>query len=466
MPGQYFGRIIFISITILIFLFALSFFAAAEGEDETQEGTVEKERIETGDPDAFNIKEIAGETGEDTTPLGIVDSIEIDGKYWVKKTVILRQLTFDIGEEITQADLDLSKRRLLQMNGLFWYAEFNVEPSETEGHIKIKLTINSRRTWYLTPAQSGLAAGDRNFFGTGKGVSAGFFSIGDTTYAFMYYTDPQFNGGHQQMTYEGHLIEGDIVTRTDLDFSSGEEYLFEKRGGYLRYGTRWNEDIFVSAALKVENISTEVKTDPFPDKFKDDKFYLSDAWIPDGNLITWSLALGKGRYNSAFFPTEGYTLWFNSDHSYDFLGSDFNFSRYTFRATKYYGIGPSNKHSLAFKGEYSFATGANIPNYELPVVDYQIRGMGGASDRGKSYVALSGEYRFYIWPNILQGALFLDSGRAWDDVKFGFDDYETTYGVGLRYQAYEHFGFNILVRVDYSLGPYDQLWYIGLGQAY
>jgi len=267
------------------------------------------------------------------------------------------------------------------------------------------------------------------------------------------------------MTFEGHLIEGNIITRTDRDFSSGEEYLYEKRGGYIRYGTKWNEDVYVGASLKFEDVSTEVKADPYPELFGDDTFYLSDAWIPDGTLVTFSLALAKGSYNSAFFPTEGYTLAFNSDHSYSFIGSDFDFSRYSLRGTKYFGIGDSNNHSLAFKGEYGFATG-DIPHYELPIVDYHIRGMPGASDRGKSYLAFSGEYRFYMWPNILQGVVFVDTGRAWDDIDFGFDDFMTTYGVGLRYQTFEHFGFNIIVRADYSLGPYDQRWYFGLGHPF
>ncbi len=452
---------------IFLVIFTVSTPAAfADEENETNAEATQEERASTGDPDQFNIGEIVGEIAGDKTPIGIVDEVDIEGNYKVKKSVIMRGLTFDIGDEITQADLDLSKKRLLQLNGLFWYAEFKVEPSEEEGHVKLILTVNSRRTYYGTPAQSGAAIGDRNFFGTGKGVGAGYFSVDDATYAFIHLTDPQWLGGRNTMMYELHLIEGDIVTRTDLDFSSGEEYLYEKRGGYLRYTTRWNEDIIVVAGLKVENVSTEVKTDPYPDKFSNDTFYLSDAWIPEGTLVTWTLGLGKGSYNSALFPTEGYTLWFNSDHSYDFLLSDFNFSRYTFRATKYYGLGKSNKQAVAFKGEYGFETGSHIPNYELHVVDFQIRGMGGASDRGKSYIAFSGEYRFYIWPDVLQGVAFVDTGRAWDDISIGFDDFETSYGVGVRYQALKHFGFNILIRADYSLGPYDNRWYLGLGQAF
>jgi outer membrane protein assembly factor BamA len=459
-----YAPIIFLVGIILLLFTTGTAYAANEGA--TQETESEEDRIETGDPNEYNIDEIVEEVSEDTTILGIVDSVELTGRYYVKESVIHRQLTFDIGDEITQGDLDLSKRRLLQCNGLFWHAEFEVKPSEEEGHISLILTIHSRRTWHITPAQSGAGAGDRNFFGTGKGVAAAYFSVDDIKFAYIAVTDPQFLGGHQRMVYEIHLAEGDIITRTDADFSSGEEYLFEKRGGYLRYGTRWKEDVFVNAALKVEDVSTEVKWDPYPELFADNTFYLSEAWIPDGSLVTWTFSLGKGSYNSAFFPTKGYTLWFNSDHSYEFLGSDFNFSRYTFAGTRYFGIGSSKKHSLAFKGEYGFATGSDIPHYELPVVDFHIRGMGGTSDRGKSYMVYSGEYRFYLWPDILQGVVFIDTGRAWDGIEFGFGDYQTSYGVGLRYQTFEHWGFNILIRADYSLGPYDQRWYIGLGNPY
>jgi outer membrane protein assembly factor BamA len=435
--------------------------ASGGGSSEAEEAGA---LAQTGDPDLFNIDEIVGETAE-ATPIGIVDDIEITGSYWVKDSVILRQLTFKIGDEITQADLDLSEKRLLQLNGLIWLAEFNVEPAEEEGHVILELTVRMRRTWFIYPAQSGATVGDRNFFTTGKGVTAGYYSVDDITYAYLLYTDPQFLGSHNMWSFEGHLIEGDIITRTDRDVSSGEEYLFEKRGGYFRVQTTYKENLYVGLGLKVEDIATEVKANPFPDLFEDDTFYLSDAWIPEGTLVMPSLTLAKGSYNSAFFPTEGYTLYFNTDQSYKFFGSDFDFSRYMFRATKYYGIGSKGKHAIALKGEYGFALG-DPPHYELPAVDYQIRGMGGSVDRGKSYLAMSGEYRFYIWPDILQGVIFVDSGRAWDDIDFGFSDYQSTYGIGVRYHTLEHWGFNVLIRFDYSLGPYDQRYYIGLGQAF
>ena len=438
--------------------------AYATENGEPSEKEMEKEVTEKGDPDEFNIEEIIGEVKEDV-PLGIVDDIEITGSYWTKNTVILRQLTFDIGDEISQADLDLSRRRLLQLNGLFWYTHFDVHPAEEEGHITLTLTINMRRTYFIHPAQSGASVGDRNFFTTGKGVAAGFYQVDDVTYAYLIYTDPQIFGGHQKMSFEGHLIEGDLITRTDNDYSSGEQYLYEKRGGYLRYSTKWNEDIHVGAMLRIEDVSTEVKLDRYSDLFEDDTFYLSGSWIPEGTLVTLSFSLAKGSYNSAFFPTKGYTLFLNSDHSYSFLGSDFDFSRYSLRATKYYGLDKRNKHSLAFKGEYGLAHG-DIPHYELPIVDFHIRGMPGASDRGKSYIAFSGEYRFYIWPDILQGVIFVDTGRAWDDINVGFDGFATTYGIGARYQTFEHWGFNILVRADYSLGPYNQGWHFGLGHPF
>ena len=106
------------------------------------------------------------------------------------------------------------------------------------------------------------------------------------------------------MTFEGHLIEGDIVTRTDLDYSTGEEYLFEKRGGYIRYGTKWKENVYVGAMLKVEDVSTEVKADSFPEHFDEDRFFISDFWIPEGTLVTLNLSVGKGKYNS----TTGYPI--------------------------------------------------------------------------------------------------------------------------------------------------------------
>jgi outer membrane protein assembly factor BamA len=449
---------------ILAMIFCLSI-AASATDEEPVDGEDATDITETGDPDYYNIGELVGEADE-STPIGIVDNIEITGSYWVKNSVILRQLTFDIGDDITQADLNLSEKRLLQLNGLFWYGKFEVVPTDTEGHVDLVLEVKMRRTWFIYPAQSGATVGDRNFFTTGKGVQAGYYQIDDVTYAFLSYTDPQFNGGHNSWTFEGHLIEGDIITRTDRDFGAGEQYLYEKRGGYVRISTKLKEKIYIGTTLKIEDISTEVKTDPFPGLFVDDKFYLSGAWIPAGTLVTLSISLSKGKYNSAFFPTEGYTLYFNADNSYEFLGSDFNFSRFLLYGTKYFGLDNKGRHSLAFKGEYGLAAGSDIPNYELPILDYQVRGLGGATDRGKSHIALSGEYRFYMWPDILQGVVFVDSGRAWDDVTFNFDDYQTTYGVGIRYQTFEHWGFNVLFRADYSLGPYDQRWYFGIGHAF
>jgi len=161
MPEIFKIRMLLVTLLVTCFLIVSVLPLNADEEIESSEEEAERTVIEKGDPDIFNIEDIIDESGEDIL-LGIVDGIEITGSFWVKQTVIIRQMTFKIGEEISQSDLDLSKRRILQLNGLFWYADFEVLPAEEDGHINLKLDVNMRRTYYIHPAQSGAGAGDRN----------------------------------------------------------------------------------------------------------------------------------------------------------------------------------------------------------------------------------------------------------------------------------------------------------------
>ncbi len=438
---------------VLCLLLYLGISVTPVSAQATESGTIRQEATTTGVPaEDDETEEVL--VSEDMTPIGIVDEIILTGVLVTSRGAVLRQMTFEIGDEISQRDIDVCRSRLLGFNGIYWQADITHEPAEEEGYIIVTIDLRARRTWFLSPSQVGGSIGDRNFLGTADLASIGIFIAENDYYYTVMWQDPQFLGGHNSLLVEGHILDTNHTIRTDTIYSTRESYLVDRTGGSIIYRTRWMQNISVGVGFKLELVEAEKFGDPFRDFGTEDRFFYSGTDITDGTVGVMSLQLSSGSLNSRFFPSEGYYWDFYNELSQSFTLSDFAFTRHTITAATFHDL-YAGEHVLAGRMIYSYLTG-DPPNYELIPFDWQVRGYTGGTHRGKSMLCFNFEYRFIAEPDIFQGVLFADFGRSWDGHDLSLNDMEYGYGAGIRLYTAPFIPYNLLFRFDYAWGEYGE----------
>ncbi|MCX6645464.1 MAG: BamA/TamA family outer membrane protein [bacterium] len=441
--------IIFSSIIFISWIFSVS--SAYAQASDTADIRQDRETPSLGTEEELSAGEVS--ISEDTSPIGIVDDIILTGDLVTSRSTVLRQMTFRIGDDISQHDLDLCKSRLLGFNGIYWQADITWVPSEVENHVIITVDLRGRRTWFLSPSQTGGTIGDRNIFGTGTSAFLSvYYSDENNHYYSLAWTDPQFLGGHNSMRIEGHVISGNNGIRSDVLLTTGESYHINRKGVRFDYTTNWNQNISVGLGYQFEDVYTNKRGDPFRDFGSDYHFFYSGTDINPGNVGVLNFNLSGGYLNSLYFPTDSYYWNWNSEFSNAFTLSDFNFTRHRIIAAYFHDLF-KGRNVLCGRFMYSFMTG-DPPHYELIPFDWQVRGYTLSSQRGQSMLAMNFEYRFIAEPDIFQGVVFADFGRAWEGNNFSLSDLEWGYGVGLRIYTLPFIPYNLLFRLDYGWGEY------------
>jgi len=443
-------------------LFQLFIYVPAFAQD-TESGTLRQETTTTTVPEGEEETEEVT-ISDDTTPIGIVSDIILTGIIVTSRGAVLRQMTFGVGDEISQRDIGICRSKLLSLNGIYWRADITWEPADEEGNIIITIDLSPRRTWFLSPSQVGGVIGDRNFLGSADMLSFGAFIADDDYFYNLVYMDPQFLGGHNSLMFEGHILDTNHSIRTDDIYSTVESYLVDRTGGSLVYRTRWLDSISVGVGYKLEQVDTEKWGDPFRDFGDEDTFFWSGTEIPDGNVGVLNFQLSSGSLDSRYFPTQGYYWDFNNEFARSLTLSDFDFTRHHITAAYFHDI-YEQRNVLCGRMMYSYLTG-HPPNYELLPFDWQVRGYTGGTHRGKSRLTFNFEYRFIAEPDIFQGVVFTDFGRSWDGHSFGLDDLEWGYGCGIRLYTAPFIPYNLLFRIDYAWGEYGEEAIFGFNQFF
>ena len=411
---------------------------------------------------------------EDTTPIGIVDEIFIEGNLVTSRWAVLRQMTFEVGDEITAGDISFCEGRLRGLNGIYWTAEITWDPAILENHITITVTLGSRRTWFAYPSISsesvfgttinGGVIGDRNFLGSADMVSLSFFPATDDYYYAIGWRDPQFNGGHQSFAVDAWTLDTFNTIKTDTLFSAGESYHIDRNGIRLNYRTSFRNSYGVGAGYRFENIDTAKRNDRFSDYGDDNTFFFTGSDITPGNVGALTFDIGQYRLNSRFWPTEGYYWSSYNEIAAPFTLSDFTFTRHTVYGAAFWDI-YRERNVLGARILYSAMTG-DPPNYEMNEFSYHVRGYTSGIHRGKSLLAMNFEYRFIAEPEVFQGVLFADFGRAWDDVELNFDDLHFGYGAGIRIYTAHLIPYNLLIRLDYGITEYGSEMTLGFNHFF
>lgn len=192
-----------------------------------------------------------------------------------------------------------------------------------------------------------------------------------------------------------------------------------------------------------------------------------DAFVPiESNLLHSGIGLVAtfDSRDNRFSPTEGFYVPFSSIFFSKAFGGDDNFSNMDL-AINYYHSWLNKKLILAARGYFTIAT-ASTPAHLKPAVGMgpDLRGYAYGRYRDNLFMAAQAELRWYFWWKF--GAV------AWTGIgttaagfdKLGEGTVLPSYGLGLRFLAFEE--ERLVIRVDYGRGNEDGQFYFSVSEAF
>lgn len=148
-----------------------------------------------------------------------------------------------------------------------------------------------------------------------------------------------------------------------------------------------------------------------------------------------------------YSPSKGSFVQLETFFNSKYLGSDFDYQRYSLDAAKYFNVGSKNIWAL------NLVLGTmhgNVPFYDMMYFGRPTQ-MRGYQDRrfiDKNMVILQSEYRFPLYKR-LQGVGFVATGTVGSQFKEIFSHpYKLTYGMGLRFVVNKK--DQVRLRLDYG----------------
>ncbi len=200
----------------------------------------------------------------------------------------------------------------------------------------------------------------------------------------------------------------------------------------------------------------------------------------DGGLLySGTIPGSKGGFNSGMglqisydsrnaesYPTKGQLVSFQAINYNKFIGSDYNFDKYTLDLRQYFSF--SDKHVFALQG-YVSLTSKNPPFYSIPHLDKHMRGMTPNLNIDKQIAVFRAEYRVFPWEsgflNKLGFVVFAENGQVADKIKnFSLAQARSDLGFGLRYSFFTDDRLNL--RIDIGFGEEDWNFSISTGEAF
>lgn len=317
----------------------------------------------------------------------VVDSIKIKGNNTTEEFVILRELTFDIGNKVDGETLNYNRERVYSL-GIFNIVEFYFLQEQN----KNILVIDVQESWYIYPipfvqlredglkdASYGMNFIYKNFRGRNETLQL-LFSLGyDPTFAVTYY-NPLINVKHDlniliSASYQKLSNKSEIA-----ELLHGNEFDYNYYGGMLSIGKRLNQfnDIFLIAGFdhyKAPNAN--IKGITASGNIEDNTIELGAQYIYDSRDLAQFAK--EGLFLSAQYLHKGFGI---ENVDYNIIEIDFREYRNL--------IGKINgKWRIANR----FTFGRVVPFYSLSYLGYNeyVRGHRRDNREGNNYFLMSVE---------------------------------------------------------------------------
>jgi len=200
---------------------------------------------------------------------------------------------------------------------------------------------------------------------------------------------------------------------------------------------------------------------------KENPFLENDSTIVgrEGGLTSGlGLALAWDTRDNNFFPSSGGYYEAYTSNFFEFIGSDFNYSKTVVDLRHYWNL--TSDHVLAAQG-YLLSEGGTPPFYDLGLLGGSklMRGTIMGRYRDKSYYVIQSEYRMpqLVWRFGL--ILFAGIGDVAPSVgKIMISTVKPTYGFGIRFRFDEL--EKVEVRMDVGFGKGTSGIYFDINQAF
>lgn len=396
-----------------------------------------------------------------------IDSIRIEGNETTKDFIILRELTFQMGDSVSGKMLRFNRERVFSLR-LFNQVEFKIEKTPDKNILVIQLT----ESWYLYPlpllriqdgdlkkSTYGINLSYRNFRGRNESLRAAIGFGYDPFYSFNYENPALsyeegigllFSFAYVKSTNKSvkakSIIGEDFTNKMYLQSISLSKIFNQFNTGFLTVGFNYIETPY--SVLGITASGKNIDRVPFAGLS-----YIYDS----RDLKQFS---ENGLYTFVSFYHNGFSI---DDISYNQFNIDFR---------EYRKI--VNDFSAKWRVKYQTAFGNVVPYYDYSFLGYSdhIRGHFQDVREGKSFILTSlevshpivKEWNFHIKLPLLPEKLtsarigiyltsFFDTGDAFDtNSKLAIKNFYYGYGLGITFLFLPYNAF----RLEYAVNENGQ----------
>ncbi len=382
--------------------------------------------------------------------LTYVDRVRVLGNTKTKDIVIRRELRAYPGESFSGAKLKRSKERLYNL-GFFEDVRFDTEDGSQPNSKDLVVSVKEGKTGEFSFG-GGYSSIDsvlgfvqirqknfdwqntKTFTGAGQDLGVRLEVGGVRKNAELSFTEPWVFGHPYSFGFD--------IFRKEYNNSSNSGYFFdERRTGFdLRLGKEFTEYDKGLLMYKLE----EVQVSDIPST-------ASSALVAElGTNVTSSMALTltHDERDNIYNPTKGFLLTGTGEVAGGPFGGDRDFAKLFGQASTYHKHLENNVLELKLRAGVVDAYGdsENVPIYERyfagganTIRGYRERRIGprdpGTQDPvgGNSYWVANIEETFPIYPDLIKGAVFFDTGSVEEKIgDFGSGNLFSGAGVGAR----------------------------------
>jgi len=450
-----------------------------------------------------------------------VGEIAIQGNNKTKTYVIEREIKLKPGDHFNAKVLRHSLNKLQKL-GYFETVNVGFEPTQDPGIVNIVVSVEEQRTGRIGLSighgsssgwSGGLSYEDANWKGLGRTASVGF-ETGDREQYWITYEEPYMDTDYYSWRINLYKWNWD-----DIENYIGGEPVFEyeetRKGISIGAGKKFKRDPKLSwyATLdwhdseisyddiywysEFDRAATQVSANDTTGKYKDKdvneirRMYFNEH-MQSGKTFSITGRLQRSTLDEYLSYPKGDVISLNVEQALDFLGSDWNFTKYWLEA-KYYTpvtkLGEVFDIDLGTKDTpviFAARVRAGFSSGEIPFMDQYF--LGGDKDlRGYEEDEFYGTEMFLanfeIRIPIEQAfglVFFYDVGNAWGDSdplidylyrtvghgaarssSFDLSDLHDSYGIGVRVRT--PLGN---LRIDLAEGEYETYTHFGFGELF
>ena len=411
---------------------------------------------------------------------GVINEIKIVGNKETRESVIIRELTFKVGDKVDFIEINKSRKKLYDL-GIFDLVDFEllaaegmpqqsaalkeIKDGERRKYFQVQIKVKESPDYYLKvggqyDTDSQIAARfeleNRNLLGRGHSIGVGFQLNSKETDLRGYYRLP-------------NLLFKKVDTIATAFLNKKEESLFSnyRQGFTIQQQVKlWKTSIF-SWNYTWEKTKIVTYLDPSTSGQKANVAHVTFGYYND-------------KRDNIFNPGKGFLLSGSIQNAAKFLGSDYSFIRYSgqfdffLRATPHltwasslnFGLVDELGQTLSLVEKF-FASGRSVIRGFTADEVGPVEGISGKAIGGDAIMIFRQELRLQIIP-LISVVAFSDWGNIFAKIAdYNIFKLRKSAGIGIRLHLQPLlFRFDWGIKLDRRPGESPSLFYFGIGHIF